>query len=362
MIITYKPKFLITLAFIAISTILNTQIVLEAPDEYTHIERLIYSNREDAGLYYKFIGSTLDIINIDYESILNIFNQNNAFKVGSNELTCSKCQGNIDYYALRTINISIATIILLFTSLLIKNKKLFFASTIWPSIFYALTGFGSDTFCIPITVAAACLMIERKYSLGLLLGAGATLLDRSGLSLLIFQTTYIFIEKTNININNFSLLIPPLILFLPIDFLLNNFPMQNEIYELVKNTSEFNYNFEINIINRSAALFSSLWYYAGNLSQPALYIEYLIFIATILYACFFSKKTEKQLIFSAAISISTTLLIVPTLAQGRYYFFVIPIIINFIFKKIEKPINLILSLSFFDFFYALLFFIKINTQ
>lgn len=353
----FDTTIFIVCILIFCSAVFYIFVVFEQPDEYAHIERLIEIDRGDAGLYYWIMGGVLDIFHVNYLGLLDIFIKNNDFIFARNDLVCLDCHGAGDYYLLRIVNLSFVLFLVLVLSSLINNKIIYFASLIWPSVFYVLSGVGSDSFAVPLVIAATCLMIEGRMWLSFALGLASVYLDRSGFVLIIFQVAYFSLCKFEIRVNKLLLLAPLIIFFIPVAFFFDVLPFGGEYLDLIRETSDYNYQFDINLVNRSISLLLSFWYLAGNLSITAFYFEYFIFGILFLVVVYFSNSLEVRILFAALFALVFIIWLVPTLAQARYYLYVIPLLVSSLLRqrKLVSANGLIITLAAFNFLYSLKF-------
>lgn len=342
---------------IFLSAVFYIFVVFEQPDEYAHIERLIEMDRGGAGLYYWIMGGVLDIFRVDYLGLLDIFVKNDDFIFARNNLICLDCHGNSDYYLLRIVNLIFVLFLVLALSSLIENKIVYFASLIWPSVFYVLSGVGSDSFAVPLVIAAACLMIEGKMWLSFALGLASVYLDRSGFVLIIFQVAYFCVYKFEIRLNKLLLFAPLVIFFIPVTFFFDALPFWGEYFNLIRETSDYNYQYDINLVNRSISLLLSFWYLAGNLSITAFYFEYFIFGILFFVMVYFSNSLEVKILFAAIFALVFIIWLVPTLAQARYYLYIIPLFVSALMRqgRLVSANGLIVTLASFNFLYSLKF-------
>lgn len=308
-------------------------VFMEQPDEYAHIFRLIESERGDSGAYSIVVGWLGDMAGVDYFGLVNLFEKNENFVFASNYLVCNKCFGGFDYYILRFINQVAVVFFVFFASVFIKNKNLYFLSLVWPSVFYVIAGIGSDSFAVPLIIASTCLIFEEKFILSFMFAFAASMFDRSGYILVIFLSVYIVVYSLRLRLSRLFVFLPLALFCISVVGVLNLIPFDSNFIDLIRTTSIYNYQFEINVFNRLMSIVLSFWYLAGNLSITAMYFEYIVFLFVFVLVILYSDMAERRLLFAAIFAISFMLLVVPTLAQARYFFFLIPIIVSVVVRR-----------------------------
>jgi hypothetical protein len=327
----------------------------EAPDEVYRIQKVFTG---DAGLYGKLMSQW----NIFFE-IKNPIPETNIqekvnsyFSFANNQLLYNVKDGNYSYYLMKIFNLFIVVGFLSIFAFLVSEKtwKQILFSFCLPASIYYLTNITSNFFFIFSSLIAFLLIQRKQYILLFLLALSCALSeDRGCISLIIFSSFYLaglFFHRIIESRKLFSIvfIVLSIILAFLVKWIILNYTNVVPHGALLKQTIEYNYQFQQNILKRFLAFFMTLWYLTGSVSFRSFVFDYGLFILFFFWAIF-TKKTDKNTAIALIAGFSTFIFIstlIQPITQARYYMYILPFLFP-AFEALLKKINLSFYMGIF---------------
>jgi len=230
-----------------------------------------------------------------------------------------------------------------------RLNLLFFS---WPALSFSLTGLSTD-FIIYLYEALFFILLVYYNRFFILIIINILMMKFFDLNPVIMLSTsfvylfFYFVSKPEASVfpmkKKISLLISGIFLIFTY-YLLMKFSIIVKIFPFLNEAVRHTYLFGYKPFKSLGAVFLSSYYLGGSMSLLATYFEYAVYAGLsilLLLRIFKDNGTLNNKIYiyiiSCFVSINIVLLTIPTLKQGRFFYFILPLFIAHYFLNENKP-------------------------